>query len=270
MVKVITAKPTGLKEYLIELSKFRHLIWVFAYQDILTQFVQTKFSLLWVVFRPIISVVVFTFIFNHLFSVPKLENPYPLFVMIGLSFWNLFSFLVNNCSNVLVANQQLIKKMYFPKVILIFSKMAVGFIEFLVAIVITLLLLFFYRKTISWSFLYLPICLITTLLFGGGIALWINALTIKRRDAFHFLPNIVGFIIWLSPVFYPVKMIPSSVQKLAYFNPLAGIIEGARWSILQSSFYGELFLISFLISFLFFVTGFVFFIHQEDNMIDYI
>jgi lipopolysaccharide transport system permease protein len=226
--KVIMPGSSSLKEYLREMWRYRNFILVFAKQEFKVQYVQTRFNVLWVILRPLLVVAIFTFIFDKLIHINSLLYPYPLFAISGLIIWNNFSFMVNNAGNIITSNQQLIKKVYFPRLVLIVSKMLISLVELAVTFILLLILMLIWNFPIRIQILMAPVFIIIGLLTGTGIAVWLNALTIKYRDLHQFVPTLVGFMIWLTPVFYPVTLIPSRYSFILYINPVSGVIQGLR------------------------------------------
>lgn len=269
-VKVISSGKTKITEYLSEIWRYRNLILVFTIQEFKVQYVQTRLNIVWVLLKPIMVLLLFSFIFGKLIRIPGLQYPYPLFAFSGLIVWNNFSFMVNNAGAVIITNQVLVKKIYFPKLILIFSKILVGLIEVTASLILLLLLIIILRYPISLHIFFLPLFIFGGLVSGTAIAIWLNALTVRYRDLNHFVPTLIGFLIWLTPVFYPLTLIPKKYDFIIYLNPIAGAIQGCRWAILGDSFPNMLFLPTFLLSVIILIAGMMIFIRAEDDLVDYI
>ena len=269
-VKTVKPGRSSVWEYLAEVWKYKNLVIVFAQQEFKVKYVQTRFNLLWVVFRPLMVLALFTFIFGKLIKIPGLNYPYPLFAFSGLIIWNNFSFMINNAGNVVLVSQQIVKKIYFPRIILLFSKFLVGLVEVFVSIVLMLILILVLQYPIHPQILFLPFLILLSIIPGAAVAIWMNALTIRYRDLNHFIPVLLGFMIWLTPVFYPVTLIPKEYSFILYLNPLSGAIQACRWSVLGDSFPSLLFLPSLLVSFVFLLAGFLIFIRVDSDLADYI
>jgi lipopolysaccharide transport system permease protein len=269
-IKTISAEPTSVKQYFQELIQYRHLIWVFALQEFKIQYVQTRLNFLWVVLRPLMVLALFTFIFDRLIKIPGLKYPYPLFAFIGLLVWNNFSFLVNNGGNVIVNNQHLIKKIYFPRIILLLSKLLTSLIELGVSLILTILLMLVLRYPFSAKIIFVPVFVSISVLCGLAIAIWLNALNIKHRDLHQFVPTLIGFLIWLTPVFYPVTLIPQEYSFILYLNPISAAIQGCRWAILGDALPSLYYLPMISFSFLVLILGLMIFIRSEGDLVDYI
>lgn len=269
-IKIISAEPTSVMQYFQEVIQYRHLIWVFALQEFKTQYVQTRLNFLWVVLRPLMVLALFTFIFDRLIKIPGLQYPYPLFVFTGLLVWNNFSFLVNNGGNVIVNNQNLIKKIYFPRIILLLSKLLTSLIELGVSLILTILLMLVLHYPFSAKIIFVPVFVSISVLCGLAIAIWLNALNIKHRDLHQFVPTLIGFLIWLTPVFYPVTLIPQEYSFILYLNPISAAIQGCRWAILGDTLPSLYYLPMIVFSFCVLILGLMIFIRSEGDLVDYI
>jgi lipopolysaccharide transport system permease protein len=269
-VRIISAEPQGAKQYFTELVRFRHLIWVFALQEFKTQYVQTRLSLLWVVLRPLMVLALFTFIFDRLIKIPDLHYPYPLFAFTGLLVWNNFSYLVNTGGNVVISNQTLIKKIYFPRIILLLAKLIISLVELSASLMLTFLMMAMIGFPFSYRIIFLPVFLSISIMLGMAIAIWLNALNIKHRDLHQFVPTLIGFLIWLTPVFYPVTLIPKGYSFLIYLNPVSAAIQGCRWAILGDTLPSIYYLPAIVVSGVIFIIGLLIFIRSEGDIVDYI
>ncbi len=269
-VKIVKPGQSSLTEYVSETWKYKNLVVVFAQQEFKVQYVQTRFNVLWVILRPLMVLALFTFIFGKLMHVPGVNYPYALFAFSGLIIWNNFGYMVNNAGNAILVSQQLVKKIYFPRVILIFSKLLVGLAEVLVSVVLMLLLILGLHYHVGLQILYLPVFILLSLVPGLAVAVWMNALTIRNRDLNQFVPILLGFMIWLTPVFYPVTLIPKEYSFILYLNPLSGVIQGCRWAVLGDSFPDLMFIPSLVVSFILLIAGFVIFIRVDSDLADYI
>ena len=269
-LKTIKPESSSVGEYLAEVWRFRNLIWVFARLDLKMQYAQTRFNLLWVILRPLMVLALFTFVFDRLMHVPGLRYAYALFAFSGLILWNNFSSLVNNAGAVVVANQSLVKKTYFPRLILIISKTLISLVEVAVSLILLFALMVFHQHATSVTIIFLPLFILAGLVPGVAVALWLNALTVRYRDLNQFVPTLVGFLIWLTPVFYPVTLIPDGYHFIMYLNPLAGAIQGFRWALLGDAFPDMWFLPSFVLAVVALAGGVMMFIRSETALADYI
>jgi lipopolysaccharide transport system permease protein len=152
--KIIKPGSSSVSEYLLEIWKYKNLIMIFTVQEIKVQYIQTHFNFLWIILRPLTVLALFTFIFDRLIHIPGLSYPYTIFAFSGLIVWNNFSFMVNSAGNVILSNQQLVKKIYFPRIILLLSKTIFGLIEVFVSVILLLILIVLLRYPIHWQIFF--------------------------------------------------------------------------------------------------------------------
>lgn len=190
---------------------------------------QTVFGVLWVVFQPLLSAIIFTFIFTNFIKIPYDTMPYPVFVFIGLNFWNFFSNALTSASGSLVGNESLIKKVYFPRLILPLSSITTNLFDFAISTIFLLVLSIYYSVVPSLLLmLFLPIILIVLLIYLVGLTLFLSALNVRYRDVRQILPFFIQILIFLTPVFYPLTIVSDSKQWILAINPLTTIIEFTR------------------------------------------
>lgn len=269
-IKIIKSGHTSPIAYLIQVWKYRSFAMTFAWQELKAQYTQTIFGVLWAVMRPLMILLIFTFIFARVIPIQGLKYPYPLFAFSGLIAWNYFSFIVNSGGTAIASNQHLIRKIYFPKIILLLSKILVGSVEFFVSVFLMFLMMMIVRYPVSLNLICLPFFLLLNIITGFTIAVWLNALSVRFRDLNHFVPQLIGFLIWMTPVFYPMTLVPKSYSFILFFNPLAGIVQGYRFSILGDFFppYQYFFCFAGVVAML--IAGLLLFIRVEDEMPDYL
>jgi lipopolysaccharide transport system permease protein len=267
-VKVITPDPLDIIEYWRELVKYKSLIIVFAQQEIKTMYAQTYFGLLWSVFRPLITLAIFSVIFNFFLKVPT-EKPYYIFAFAGMIAWNFFSQIANNAATAILSKQNLIRKMYFPKLILPLSKVLVAGVDFAVSLVIIFLMMIYDGNMLGWHTFSLPFFVLLNVLCGLAVALWMNSLNIRFRDLHQIIPAIIGIAIWVTPVFYPTTIIPKGYEVFVYTNPMAGIIKGYRFALLGEAFPEWQYWVAISATSLLALVGAWYLTQTEDKMVDY-
>lgn len=255
--------------YLHQVIQFRSLILVFALQEIKKQYAQTHFGILWSFLRPAITLLIFTVVFDQFLQVST-SSPYTLFAFSGLIAWNFFTAIVQNASGAILARQELIKKMYFPRLILPISKVLVTGIDFAVSLLIVFCLFFYYQYLPGIHILSLPLFIILTICCGLSVAFWMNALTIRFRDLHQVVPPLIGMAIWITPVFYPSTIIPEKYSFFLYANPLAGTIKGFRYALLGEPFPEWPYWIAMGACVLLTISGSWFLSKKEDMIVDYI
>lgn len=234
IIKIIQAKDKFSWRDLTELWDYRELIYFMAWRDLKVRYKQTVIGVAWVVFQPFISMVVFTIFFGNFAKMPTDGAPYPIFVFIGLLFWQFFSTALSDISNCLVANQNIISKVYFPRIILPLSMILTRLVDLLVASGMLIILMFYYRFVPSWTgVLVFPILIVVSAMAALGLGLFFASLNVKYRDVRYVLPFFIQLMMFVTPVVYSSSILGSYGWILA-FNPMAGVIKTARSEFLQS------------------------------------
>ncbi len=265
--RIISSEQDSLADYFKKVVQHRALILTLAKRDLKVKYAQTYLGLAWTIVQPLTAVVVFSLFFSVLLEV-KNDYPYVLFVLSGVLIWNLFNYIFSQGSTSLTNNQDLIRKLYFPKIILPLSKVLVALVEFGVTLVLLVGLLIFFQINIGWQIIFSPLIIAITIVFSTAVTLILSAATIKNRDLNHIIPFLINFGIWFTPVFYPVSIIPEKFSTLIYLNPMAGFIELFRWSIGLQQVFNPYYLMSVLVSFILLLISLVYFVKTEDSIAD--
>lgn len=231
--------PSGLINLnLLEILRFRDLFYIFIWRDIKVRYKQTILGILWAVFQPFFTTVIFTLFFGKLARVPSDNIPYPVFVYTGLLFWNYFVNALTNTSGCLVDNESIIKKVYFPRLILPLATSLTPAVDFLFALLVMIGLMIYYNYSPNLlGLLSIPILLLFSFLTASGLGLFLAALNARYRDVRYILPFFIQMLLFISPVIYPVSLVPEKYQWLLYLNPMTGIVTLARSIILNSGNY---------------------------------
>lgn len=239
-----------------EIWKYRELLYFFAWRDLKVRYKQTIIGIGWVVFQPLITMVVFTVFFGTFAKMPSDNIPYPIFVYAGLLFWQLFSGALSETSNSLIANQPIITKVYFPRLILPLSSVLTKCVDFSISTVILIVLMLVYGYLPGFSALVLfPLLLFITLLASLGIGLLFAAINVKYRDVRYVIPFFVQLLLFITPVIYP-SSITGSFERVLEINPMTGVIESARTVLFHTApLDGFSIFSSFLIALFFFCIG---------------
>ena len=267
--RVIAPEPFTPKEYWAQLTKYRELIWVFAYQEIKTLYAQTYFGIMWALFRPLLMLGIYTAIFKFLLKVPT-QSSYHLFAFSGIIAWNYFSQIATSASTAVVSRRDLIRKMPFPKMILPLSKVIVASLDMGIGLVVMFFLLLADQSTHGGlHYLALPFFVLLTIACGLCIAIWMNALNIQFRDLNQIVPIAINVALWFTPVFYPTAIIPAGYVSLMYINPMAGIIKGYRFALLGEPFPELNYWWAIGIMVIVLLAGLWYFRIAEDKMVDY-
>jgi len=269
---VVDANKKGLKLNLKELFQYRDLFLILAYRDLRVRYAQTFLGLAWAILQPLATLVIFTLVFGRAIKVDTGDVPYPLFAVCGMAAWSYFSFVLGQSGNSIITSQEMVKKIYFPRLVIPLSKALVGFVDFAIALAFIIALLLYYGITPSINILFLPLFIFLTLVSSLAVGIWLSALTIRYRDFQHIVPFMVQFGLYATPVGYPASMIVNSLPQWAiilyYLNPMTGIVEGFRWSILGGFPPSEYSYISFGIIFILFISSLFYFKKVERVMAD--
>lgn len=255
-----------------ELFRYRDLLLILAYRDLKVRYAQTFLGLLWSIIQPLAILIIFTVVFGRVAKVDTSNIPYPLFAIAGMGAWSYFSFVMSQSGNSIIGAQEMVKKIYFPRLIIPLSKALVGFVDFVIALVFIILLMIYYEVPPSGQIVYLPFFILLTILSALAIGIWLSALTIRYRDFQHIVPFMVQFGLYATPVGYQAKDIvenlPNWAIVLYYANPMAGIVEGFRWSVLGGEAPTSYAYFSFLLVIIMFVSGLFYFKRAERVMAD--
>jgi lipopolysaccharide transport system permease protein len=217
-----------------ELWAFRQLLIFLVWRDLRVRYAQTILGVAWAVLQPLLSVLVFTVVFGRFAKVPSDGVPYAVFALAAVVPWNYFSNAFSLSSNSLVANSNLISKVYFPRLVVPLAPVIAGLVEYGIGLVVLVILMAIYRVVPSPAVIALPLLLLMTMATAAGVGCWLAALNIQFRDVKHLVPFISQIWMYASPVVYPVSLVPVRFRTLYALNPMAGIIEGGRVAILGS------------------------------------
>jgi lipopolysaccharide transport system permease protein len=254
-----------------ELWHYKELFYFFTWRDVKIKYKQTVLGFLWAVLQPLFMMVIFTLFFGRALNVPSQNLPYPVFVFSGLLLWNTFSSGLTSSANSMVNNAQIIKKIYFPRLVIPVSSILVAFFDFLMAFVLFVPLLIFYEQPVSvqaiWCWpLAVIICLIATL--GPGTLL--AALNVKYRDFRYVIPFLVQILFFLTPVIYPVSVLKyPALQYAIVLSPMYAAIELFRYPLTGSEIDSTFLVLSLSSSVVLLVVGLVYFKRTEDFFADF-
>ena len=231
--EIVLAPGLADNRYWRDLWQYRELFQVLAWRDVSVRYKQTMIGAAWAVVRPFLTMLVFTIVFGKLAKLPSIEGvPYALLVFAGLLPWQFFSTALLEASNSLVANANLIGKVYFPRLIVPAATVVVAFVDFLISFAILCLLMVWYGFVPSWQILLLPLFVVWAFFASLGPGLWITSLNVRYRDFRYIIPFIVQFGLYISPVGFSSDVIPDQWQLLYSANPIVGVIDGFRWCLL--------------------------------------
>lgn len=268
----IYIKPsTGLAALnLRDLWTYRELVFFMIWRDLKVRYKQTLLGAAWAIIQPVMTMLVFNFIFGSVAKVPTEGIPYPIFSYTALLPWGLFTTALNQASRSLTANHNMITKIYFPRLVLPVASVLAGLVDFFIAFVILIGLMFYYQITPAWNAIWaLPLFLLLALVTALGVALWLSAINVKYRDVNYALPFLTQFWLFITPVAYSAKIISEKWRLIYSLNPMAGVVNGFRWALLGGSQAPDLSLwISAAISVLILVGGLFYFRSMERTFAD--
>lgn len=252
-----------------ELWEYRELLTFLVWRDILIRYKQTILGAAWAILQPLLTMVVFSVVFTRLTQVSTGDIPYPLFSFSALVPWTFFANGLSLSSNSLVASSNMIKKVYFPRLMIPIATITSGLLDFLLSFLVLLLMMLFYGVHPTINVLYLPLFLLLAFISALGAGLWFSALNVEYRDVRYVLPFLIQLGLFASPVAYPTNLLSEPWRSLYGLNPMTGVIEGFRWALLGSSSPpGPIIYISAAAAILVFVTGLMYFKRMETSFAD--
>jgi len=253
-----------------ELYRYRQLVFSLAWRDIRVKYAQTYVGILWAFINPIFNLIVLSFVFGKIAKVDTDGIPHVLFTIAGLSAWIYFSTLVSEAGSSILSSQSMIKKIYFPRLAIPLSKALSGLVDLVITLVCLLVIMIYYGKFPSENIAWLPVFIILSLASGLTGGIFVSALTVRYRDFSFVVPMLVRIGMFLTPIAYSASSVPEKYKLLYYLNPMAGVVEGFRWSLLGSSEPDTLMIYSILIMVLLFFVSLVLFAKVEYKMADII
>lgn len=253
-----------------EIWDSRDLFYFLTWRDIKIRYKQTVLGVLWIILQPLISTALFTVVFGNFAKIPSDGIPYPIFVFIGLIFWNFFSNNLNSSANSLISNEAIIKKVYFPKIIAPISSTLAHIVDLLPTILILIGLMIVYKINVTWQILLMmPVLLFMLFMFSLGIGLFFAPINAKFRDIRFILPFFIQLGMYATPVIYPTSLFGGSMKYIRIFNPVAEAIEVSRSIFFNTKpLDWTIFTLSMLFALATFLIGFYFFRKQESKFVD--
>jgi lipopolysaccharide transport system permease protein len=229
--KVVRPRHGLAQLKLEELWTYRELVFFLAWRDVLVRYKQTAIGVAWAIIRPVVPMIIFTFVFGRLAKFPTGSIPYPIFALAGLLPWQLFSTAFGEASSSVVSNAQLVSKVYFPRLIIPISSVVTALVDFGVSLALLFVLMLWYRVPVSVHVVWAIPILLLCLLFALGTGVWFAALFVRYRDVRHVIPFVVQMGLYVSPVGFASSVIPERWRFLYSLNPMVGVIDGFRWSL---------------------------------------
>jgi lipopolysaccharide transport system permease protein len=259
------------RQYWGDLWLFRELFFFLAWRDILVRYKQTVIGVLWAILRPFLTMVVFTVVFGKLAKMPSEGNaPYALMVFAAMLPWQLFANSFTEAGNSLITNASLISKVYFPRLVIPGSAVVVNFVDFLIGAVLLIGIMLWYGFLPDWRLLTLPLFVLMAFAVSLAGGIWIAALNVKYRDFRYVVPFVVQLGLYVSPVGFSSSIVPDQLRLLYSLNPMVGVIDGFRWSLLggEAQLYWPGFLLSLTLVCLLLYSGIRYFRATERTFAD--
>ena len=252
-----------------EILKYKEILYFYIIKDIKIRYKQTVLGGLWIMIQPLMAMVVFSLFFGKWGKIPSDGVPYPIFCFAALVPWNYFSKAVSNSATSLVSSSALISKVYFPRVIIPFSPIFAGLIDFVFAFLILLGMMVFFQVSPTIMIIFIPFLIVLMMAIAGGVGMILSALNAKYRDVAYIMTFLIQTWMFISPVIYPTSMMPERYHLIYALNPMTGIIEGFRSVLLGTiPFPYHLLLVSIIVSLILIVIGTVYFKKMEIYLTD--
>jgi len=254
-----------------ELWKFRELLYFLTWRDVKVRYKQTVLGILWAVLQPLLTMVVFSIFFGKLAKVPSDGIPYPIFSYSGLVPWAFFATSLSQASNSVVASQNLIKKVYFPRLVIPLSSTLSALVDFAIAFAVLLVMMAFYGMMPTSRIFWLPFLLILTGVTSLGVSLWLTTLNVRYRDVRYVLPLMTQLWLVATPIAYPSSLMSENWRYVYALNPMVGVVDGFRWALLGTPYNpGSTFVVPTLAAIFILITGVIYFRRMEQSFADII
>jgi len=255
--------------HLNELWQYRELLYFLAWRDIKVRYKQTVLGAAWAIIQPFFTMVVFTLFFGKLAKIPSEGVPYPIFSYAGLLPWTFFSQAMNQSSDSLVGNAHLITKVYFPRLAVPLSATLAPFVDFCIAFMVLIGMMFYYQIFPTGTLVWLPAFLLLAFATSLGAGLWLSALNVQYRDVRYTVPFLTQIWLFATPVIYPSSAVHGPWRIILGLNPMTGVVEGFRWALLGiGAAPGGMIYTSMGVTFLLIITGAIYFKRMEKTFAD--
>jgi lipopolysaccharide transport system permease protein len=252
-----------------ELWAYRELLYFLTWRDIKVRYKQTALGLTWAVLKPLSLMLIFTVVFGWLAQVPSDGLPYPLFSLCAILPWQLFAQMLSSTSQSLVSNQNLLTKVYFPRLVIPLAALGVGLMDFMIAAAILVSVMAYFQMVPTLLALLLPSFVLLAVMMSLGVGFWFSALNIQYRDVGHALPFLTQLWFFATPIAYPSNLVPESWRTWYGLNPMATVVEGFRWSLLGTGRPStDMWLTSVAVTVAVFVSGLYYFRRVEETFAD--
>lgn len=252
-----------------ELWEYRELLFFFVWRDIKVRYKQTVLGAAWAIIQPFFTMVIFSLFFGRLANIPSDGLPYPIFSYAALVPWTFFATALTQASNSLVISANMVKKIYFPRLTLPVATVLAGVVDFALAFVVLMGMMFFYGLTPTVNVIWLPLFLLLALITSLGVSLWLSAMNVQFRDVHYTIPFITQAWLFLTPIAYPSSLLPEPWRTLYGLNPMAGVVEGFRWALLGTDTApGPMTIVSVVVAVVMLIGGAFYFRRMEQSFAD--
>lgn len=251
-----------------DLWEYRELLYFLVWRDVKVKYKQTALGAAWAIIQPFFTMVVFSLFFGKLGKIPSDGIPYPIFAYAALLPWNYFSQAMSESSNSLVGSSNLIRKVYFPRLAIPIAGVLAGLVDFGIAFVVFFALMFWYKIRFTMTVLFLPLFLLLAIAAALGVGLWLSALNVRYRDVRFIVPFLTQFWLFATPVAYSSSMLSEPWRTFYGLNPMVGVVEGFRWSLLHTNPPQPMILVSVVVTILILVSGAFYFRRMEKTFAD--
>jgi lipopolysaccharide transport system permease protein len=252
-----------------ELWAYRELLYFLIWRDVKVRYKQTALGAAWAIIQPVSTMVVFSLFFGKLAKMPSDGIPYPIFSFAALVPWTFFSTGLAQSSNSLVASAKLITKVYFPRLVIPLATVLAGVVDFVLALLVLLAMMFYYQIVPTINVLWLPLFLLLAVVTSLGVGLWLSSLNVKYRDVRYVVPFLTQFWLFATPIAYPSSLLQEPWRTIYGLNPMVGVVEGFRWALLGSRISAwSIVLVSALAALFVLITGAFYFRRMEKNFAD--
>ena len=254
-----------------EVWDYRELLGIFVWRDLKVRYRQTIIGASWAIIQPFLTMVIFTIFFGNLAGVPSDDIPYPIFSYVALVPWTFFANSINQASNSLVNSADMIKKIYFPRLTMPTASVFAGLVDFVLAFLVLIGMMFFYGFVPTINILWLPGLVLLSMMTALGESFWLSALNVQFRDVRYMIPFITQAWLFATPVAYPSSLLSESWRIIYGINPMVGVVEGFRWALLGTDTApGYMIIVSFVVAFILLVSGTFYFRRMEKTFADVI
>jgi lipopolysaccharide transport system permease protein len=268
-VSVIEPHERGIVHALEEIWHYRALYYWLTWRDIKVRYKHTWIGLCWALLQPLATVLVYSYAFGLIVRVPTDIVPYPLFLMTGYTIWTLFASIVQAMSTALISNRGLVSKVYFPKLVLLFSSAGIPLMDFVIMLILVVLAGAFSGFGVSFKILLVIPIVFTLLIFAAGVGLWTAILNTQYPDTRFIVPVILQVGVFATPVVYPLALVPAGLKPLMLANPMVALVQSFRWALLGTDSIGyTVFGISLLIGIILLVSAIFVFERHERDLVD--